>query len=123
MQIGRGTQLTVSYGHDYWDLAELKEEDAHVRYLLACTYAHVDALGCTYRFETIAGVHRVANPKRKEKRRREGKDGTDNVEMPRNGTSTSGIFHARSVRRGTPIRCASLSGSDREHCAPTDLCL
>ena len=122
MQIGRGTQLTVSYGHGYWDLAELSEEDADVRYLTACTYAHVDALGCTYRYQTIAGVHRVANHKRNEKRCREG-NCAENVEIPRNGTSTSGISHARSVRRGTPIRCASLSGSDREHCAPTDLCL
>ena len=123
MQILKGTQLTVSYGHGYWNLAALQEEDAEERYLIACTYAHVDALGYTYRFETIASVHRPAHKKGKERRRREDEDGADNVNIPQEGTTTSGISHARFVRRGTPIRCASWSGSDREHCAPTDLCL
>jgi hypothetical protein len=113
-QIGQDTQLTVSYGHDYWNLAALQEE-AEERYLIACTYAHVDALGYTHRFETIAGVHRSIHKKGKEKRRREDEDGADNVNIPPEGTTTSGISHARFVRRGTPIRCASWSGSDREH--------
>ena len=36
MQIGQGTELTVSYGHDYWDLAALQEEGAEERYFIAC---------------------------------------------------------------------------------------
>jgi hypothetical protein len=92
----------VSYGHDYWNLAALQEE-AEERYLIACTYAHVDALGYTHRFETIADVHRPIHKKGKEKRRREDEDGADNVNIPPEGTTTSGISHARFVRRGTPI--------------------
>jgi hypothetical protein len=122
-QIWQGTQLTVSYGNDYWNSATLPEEDAEERYLIACTYAHVDTLGYTHRFETIAGVYRSKPKKGKEKRRREVEDDVDSVNIPQEGTTTSGISHARFVRRGTPIRCASWSGSDREHCAPTDLCL